>query len=74
MAVVLLRGGLQDRVAVTQAKFEFRLSHATRLSGPNCQVGLFLVLPPLVLARVAASWWPSALLVHVALLWPSFTR
>ena len=55
MAVVLLWGGLQDRGAVTKAKFVLRLSHATQLPGPDCQVGLFLVLPPMVLERVAES-------------------
>ena len=32
------------------------------------------MLPPIVLARVAASLWPSALLVQVRLVCPSRTR
>jgi hypothetical protein len=77
MAVVLLDGGLQYRAAVAKCRAcrAFRLLHATRLSDPDSQVvvGLPLVLPPMMLARVAESWWPSALLVQVALLWPTLT-
>ena len=44
-------------------------------SRPGCQVvGLFLVLPPMMLACMAVSLCPSALLVHVALVWPGLTR
>ena len=36
---------------------------------PHCQVllGLLASLPPMVLARVALSWWPGALFWQVAL-------
>ena len=36
---------------------------------PGCQVvlGLLASLPPIVLARVALSWWPGALFWQVAL-------
>jgi hypothetical protein len=56
MAVVLWLGGLQDSSAVAKCR-AFRLSLGSRLSGPDRQVvvGLFVVLPPMMLARVAAS-------------------
>jgi hypothetical protein len=56
MAIVLLVGGLRDRAAVAKCR-AFRLSHATRLSGPDCQVvaGLLLVLPPMMLVCVEES-------------------
>jgi hypothetical protein len=60
MAVVLWLGGLQDSSQDSSAVAKcraFRLSLASRLSGPDRQVviGLFFVLPPMMLARVAAS-------------------
>ena len=59
VAVVLLDGGLRDRATVAKCRtcMAFRLLHATRQSGPDSQVvvGLPLVLPPMMLARVAES-------------------
>ena len=73
MAVCWLVSGLQDGVDVAKHKCVTRLVSST-LSGPSCQVrGLFFTLPPIVLARVAASLCPGALRVHVALVWPGRT-
>ncbi len=61
--------------AVFKHKLTFKLSFYT-LSHPDCHVELFwfLVLPPMMLARVAASLCPSAFELHVALEWPVTTR
>ena len=73
---VLVKGGLQDSAAVAKHKELFKFTKLALLSRPPCQValGLLLVLPPMGFARVAVSWCPSALLVHVALEWPTLTR
>ena len=75
MVVLLVEGGLQDVEAVAKHKF-VNLSCTATGSCPACQAALFLLflLPPMVLARVAASWCPTFLLLHVAVLCPSLTR
>ena len=74
MAVVLCicnggsTGGLQERDAIPREVLSTMVI-AVLHSGPSHQVSfLLLVLPPMMFARVAASWCPSFLLVHVALL------
>ena len=76
MAVLLGEGGLQDVEAVAKHKLFVNLSCTAIGSRPAPQVALFLllVLPPMVLARVATSWCPAFLLLHVVLLCPSLTR
>ena len=48
----------------------FRLSLGGRTLLPECHMcsGLLAWLPPMVLSRVARSWWPGALFWHVSLL------
>ena len=71
-AAVVKLGGLQERVAVAKNCIP-SLLFILLFSGPMIQDGFPLVLPPMVLARVAPSWCPSRLVVHVALVCPKPT-
>ena len=77
MAVLIAcEGGLQDMAAVAKHKELFKFITDATVSRPSRQVELFMLYvdPPIGLARVAASWCPARLPVHVALVCPTLTR
>ncbi len=76
----MVRGGLQERAAEASGEGvlykigpSLLATHTVSRPEPQVAVGLFAVLPPIVLLRVALSLWPSALFVHVALVCPTLT-
>ncbi len=61
-------GGLQDSAVASKHNLWLGLFATASMSGPPCQFHpLFVVLPCMVLARVAPSVWPSAFAWQVAL-------
>jgi hypothetical protein len=66
--IVVEAGGLQESTVASKHKLWLVLSATAMVSGPPCHFHpLFAVLPFIVLAPVAASLWPSALALQVAL-------